>query len=338
MSHHGIWQSSDLRLYDANAGRRIRDPTVKQFRLVFDDGGVALVTYTGVGRIGSKHVSDWVLDMLRGERRNFDQSLAAIVALANDRLLPELRSFPPRYRLHAFTVGAFSGGPIYAEVNNADVAQAGGAAGLVSKPLPDFRLAWRRPAEGEGIASPAGAAFMAPGDVELLARVCARRPGRDADFLRLLAAMTRRAAGRFPEMVSPECWALHAAPTRDPQHAPEEPTPFAWGTPMPSTSKPRTLTMGIDFEVALTAMTDLMGRYPGGRPPAPEFQEAAMRGLARAMSYEPGLRVRHLSTGVTGRVISDRGPGPWPEEVEVAWDTDPGRPVVVARADVIATP
>src|ERR1039457_6577843 len=98
VSHHGIWQSSDMRLYDTNAGRPLPDPSVKQFRLMFSNDNVALVTYTGIGRIGSSHVSDLMVDLLRGQPRTFDQTLDALIAFGNERLIPVLAHMHPNYR------------------------------------------------------------------------------------------------------------------------------------------------------------------------------------------------------------------------------------------------
>jgi hypothetical protein len=110
VSHHGIWQSSDMRLYDTNAGRPLLDGSVKQFRLMFFNEDVALVTFTGIGRIGSSHVSDMIVDLLRGQPRTFDQTLSVLMAFANERLIPVLAHMFPIFRFHAFTIGAFSEG------------------------------------------------------------------------------------------------------------------------------------------------------------------------------------------------------------------------------------
>ncbi len=335
VSHHGIWQSSDMRLYDTNAGRPLPDASVKQFRLMFFNDDVALVTFAGIGRIGSSHVSDMMVNLLRGQPRTFDQTLGALIAFANERLIPALAHIPPKYRFHVFTVGAFSGGgPIYAEITNIDNNR--GAGGVTWRPRADFRLAWRRPNEGEGIAAPAGAQFMSKEDLALLQRVCRRTPAKDADYLALLAGVNRRTSQRYPDMVSPECWALHAGRKRDPRKAPEEPTPFAWGGSMPNTSKPRTLTNGIDFEEALREMANAMNSYGESLPPPDIFQEASTRGLSRAMHFEPGHRVRHAKTGTTGRIVFDPGPaGPGSSDMEIAWNHDPTHPVLVDRKDVI---
>jgi hypothetical protein len=336
VSQHGIWQSSDMRLFDVNAGRPLRDGSVKQFRLVFQDGGVALVAFAGIGRVGTTHVSDLMFDLLRGQPRTFDQTLTALVALGNEHLIPILAAIPPDYRAHVFTIGAFSGGgPIYAEITNVDVIGRS-TARVVVQPRSDFRLAWRRPAPGDGITSPAGGQFMSPADLALLGRVSARKPARDADYLALLAGITRRTGRRASRVVSPECWTWHAGPTRDPTKAPEEPTPFTWGAAMPSTSKPRTLIMGIDFEIALQEMIHAMSAYAGTLPPPGVFSDASQRGMTKAMSYAPGLRIHHATTGAKGRVVADPGPLLGSNDMEVAWDNDPTHPVMVPRSDIDA--
>src|SRR5688500_3582378 len=69
----GVWQCSDHRLTNPTTGKSADDFAVKQFSVTCPDG-VALIAYTGLGRIGPQYVSDWIGKVLQGEVRTLQQS------------------------------------------------------------------------------------------------------------------------------------------------------------------------------------------------------------------------------------------------------------------------
>ena len=122
----GIWQCADHRLTHIDGGsvRTYEDTSVKSVALKCPDG-IALISYTGVGAIGSAnlHVSDWLRKLLRGETRSVDESLIYVREAATAILgKPAARLGIP----HHFLVGAFlAGQPWVAAIAN--VPPSGGA-------------------------------------------------------------------------------------------------------------------------------------------------------------------------------------------------------------------
>ena len=85
---HGVWQTSDIRLFDANQGKPIQDPSTKQFTFQAPDGA-GTIAYTGLGRLNpDEHVSEVIFKLLRGMSGGVESTLAAIQAFASNRIAP----------------------------------------------------------------------------------------------------------------------------------------------------------------------------------------------------------------------------------------------------------
>src|SRR5215203_5332540 len=102
----GIWQCSDLRLTTWPGGKVVDDYSIKHVAVTATDG-VALITYTGLGRVGGDSVADWLRRTIRGESRTIDETLVLIREAATKKL----GSPAAKARIHhAFSVGAFARG------------------------------------------------------------------------------------------------------------------------------------------------------------------------------------------------------------------------------------
>ncbi|HEX6539206.1 MAG TPA: hypothetical protein VF155_08505 [Candidatus Dormibacteraeota bacterium] len=336
VSRHGIWQSSDIRLYDAVAQKPARDRSTKQFRLELQDG-VALATYAGVGRLGTTHVSDLIVDLLRGQQRTIHGTLAALAAVANDRIAPVLRGLPPKYRMHVFVLGAFrQGAPLLGEVRNVDVIRQTAAQTWVT-PRSDFTVSITPIGDREGIASIAGMrSSVPPGGLALLNRLSARKPRKNEDRLAVLASINEWTSRIAPELVSRECWTWHA--TGRWEKRPEEPRAFAWGGNMPTSSRPRVLTHGLDFHAMMESMSQFMKSTQAkfGEPDyVAGMSEASRRGLELARRLEPGLHIHDEATGRRGIVTLDPVPGGEVNDIGIGWDSNPTTTEIVNRASIV---
>ena len=69
----GVWQCSDHRLTDSK-GNIHDDFAPKQVTIIAEDG-TALLSYTGIGKIGNEYVSDWIAATLTGESKTLMASL-----------------------------------------------------------------------------------------------------------------------------------------------------------------------------------------------------------------------------------------------------------------------
>jgi len=99
----GMWQSSDHRLTEWPGGRLITDSSMKHLSIKAPDG-LALLSYTGFGRIDGEDVSDWLRKTLRGEDRGLERTTRFIADRATARMgniALELGIF------HGFVVSAF---------------------------------------------------------------------------------------------------------------------------------------------------------------------------------------------------------------------------------------
>jgi hypothetical protein len=336
VSRHGIWQSSDMRLLNVSTGRSAPDGSTKQFRLELHDG-VALVTYAGVGQLHGTHVSNLVVDLLRGQQRTLNGTLEALVAVANERIASELYHLPPDYRIHTFAIGSFRDDkPVFAEVRNVDIISQS-AHSTTLKLRADFTSSKITIGDCEGIASIAGAkGFVRQQDRALLHSLRARKPHLHEDRRAVLATVNEHTARNAPRIVSRECWTWHATGHREQE--PEAPKAFTWGGTVPASSNPRTLTHGFDFHAAMASMMEHLQRIstlPGDTGYINHFSEAVERGMRLAIRLEIGLRIHHAQTRARGTVRIDPVPGGDMNDIGIAWDADPSTVVIEHRGAII---
>lgn len=182
----GIWQSSDHRLTDPTTGKLVDDYSMKHISLSCPDGS-ALITYTGIGRVKSTDISDWLRGTLRGRGRSLDDSFIAIRELATKWVSP----IAARKHHLFFNIGAFLGG-------NAWVVQIGNNQLTPDwrnlPPTSDFHTSAKRIENQPMVVISGAREAVTDADIQLLGNVSQRKPRRPQDFRKLLAAVNERAA------------------------------------------------------------------------------------------------------------------------------------------------
>jgi hypothetical protein len=208
---YGVWASTDHRLTAHPSGQLITDSSVKHVVIRSRDGA-ALVSYTGLGRVGGLDVSTWMREVLRGESRTVDETLIDLREQATARFGLQAKTVGV---FHAFLAGAFIGGRPWAiEIKNLRPATPLIRGGL----QPGFETAAMMADNPVLLIAGAGRDAVVETDRELLRRVSGRRPRRSEDYMRLLGDVSRRAAeGRHvaASTVSRSCSVVFMPPTGD---------------------------------------------------------------------------------------------------------------------------
>ncbi len=184
---YGVLASTDHRLRAHPSGQLITDSSVKHVVIRCRDGA-ALVSYTGLGRVGRLDISTWMREVLRGESRTVDETFIDLREQATARFGLQARALGV---FHAFLAGAFLGGrPWAVEIRNLRPATAFSPGGIE----PGFETVALSVDDPVLLVAGAGRDAVVQADRELLQRVSRRRPRRPEDFMRLLGDVTRRAA------------------------------------------------------------------------------------------------------------------------------------------------
>lgn len=207
----GIWASVDHRLTVFPTGQLLTDSSVKHVVLRCPDGA-ALISYTGLGRVGRIDLSQWIREVLRGETRTLDASLVDLKEQAT------LRIGLPAYELavpHVFLAGAFLGGSAWAvEIRNLRTATP-----LLPEALqPQFETVAVRVEKSVLLLGGGGRNAVSAQDRALLMRVSSRRPRRPEEYMRLLGDVNRRAAeSQHPHArtMSTSCTVVYLPPSGD---------------------------------------------------------------------------------------------------------------------------
>jgi hypothetical protein len=199
----GTWMSSDHRL--TRCGEFVTDRSVKHLGLKAPDGE-ALLTYTGLGQVQGKDVSEWLRSVLADD----DGGLENVVQHVADRATQDLGPDASRAGiLHVFVVSAFlRNDPYVVLVANTDT-----PVGTVSPALTQrFKVHPLRVVAPVPIFAGGGVAAVSPADMTLLRETSEKRPRRTPDYLQLLASVNRRAASsrrRGAATVSSACVASY---------------------------------------------------------------------------------------------------------------------------------
>jgi hypothetical protein len=277
----GIWQCSDLRLTRWPRGDIVDDYSIKHVTARCTDG-TALISYTGLGRVGQYSVSDWLRRTLRGESRTVDDTLSFIREKATSRLGRNAASLGIR---HTFIVGAFlAGRPWAAAITNMSPDRP-----LERPPTRTFNTSALMVGEDyRPMAFVTGAReAVAPEDMTLLDRISTRWPKRPIDYRRLMAEINRRASKQRPfgKLISEACVTAYIPPAGEPF---EHETHW-WGLTRPSVERQvPSLLFGIDLtelnQVMITNFKDLHSPNPATREEAHKrfdrlVQEAAERSV-----------------------------------------------------------
>jgi hypothetical protein len=321
VSHHGIWQSADTRLYDVLAKRPLTDASVKQWIFMTADG-IATVAYAGLGRLDHDlHVSDLMVRLLRGEERNLRDTLLAVKGFANERLGP----IAWHHRMpHSFNVGAFVSASTYAaEISNQQVIKFGYPKN-VTRLQQSFEIQPVTVGKSGRVLFAGMRSRVKASDAANLAMAADACPRSYRDYMKLLAAITERVARRVPDYVSGQCHVVYIRrPPLPDSVPPSETEAFGWAQPPSMTVGPSVLLHGIDIT---SMMNPILLQLEAGKHPHEVSFEIADAGIA----LEPGVPVVDVTSGRIGRVESDPYPGGAVNDAGVRWDDAPGE-VVVAR-------
>lgn len=91
-SRTAIWVCADRQLIDRRGPRHSSKSGIKITEIHTDDG-VALLAYTGLGRVLDTQVSHWVSRTLRGRNLKLEQSLEHVAGAALRRLAPYVKRY-----------------------------------------------------------------------------------------------------------------------------------------------------------------------------------------------------------------------------------------------------
>ena len=255
----GIWQCSDHRLTSLPTGAEFDDDSFKQVTLHCPDGA-ALVTYAGIGKIGTTHVSDWLRRQVRGESYSLDQTLILIRERASKWIGPAAKG---KYA-HIFSIGAFLGStPWVFKITN-NVTSTG-------PPKKNFDTLAQR-IDGKPLFLVTGMKnAVASKDIQLLTRVVKNRPRRPDDYHRLLAEVNQRASKhpKYGRWISAACVTAFMPPKGVPVQIKEH----RWGSPGPPEDRSVPVVFhGIDATDLVNLSRDRLKQITGKRPLQDEEQ------------------------------------------------------------------
>lgn len=200
LARDAIYQSADYRLFDPETNKAYDDdPSTKSLIT----GGMAwtgFITYTGVGRVGSRHTSDFVAEWLTdANNESFDE--------VADRIRRSAAAWIRRYargHRHSFVVAGFVDGVATAALISNFEQGPGRTIGSVS---PAFNVTYFR-ARGRTEVLVTGMRTGVSRDTRRsLGRLVDRGRADPARVRRELAAATREAARRHPLEISADCFA-----------------------------------------------------------------------------------------------------------------------------------
>jgi hypothetical protein len=232
------------------------DDSVKHLLLRCKDGA-ALLTYTGLAKVGDDHISHWLRRQVRGSSRTLDETLIRIREAATADLA---RPAKAASRPHAFAVGAY-------------LQQRPWAVGITNTTgPPDFPILDEFTTEAVPADEPKvmilgeGSEAVSDEDWTLLLRVAQRRPRRPEDYAQLLANVHRRTKhSNHPKRhtISEGCITSFIPPSGDGGQ-----TRTHWGQPGQDTRllPVPTVGFGIDLTETGRVMVDWMRAAEAGRP------------------------------------------------------------------------
>jgi hypothetical protein len=316
---HGAWQTSDTRLFDANLGKPIPDPSTKQFTFMTPDGA-GTIAYTGIGWLSpDQHVSGVIFKLLRGMSADVESTLAAIAAFATDRIAPIALKHGVG---HTFVACGFRNRvPWLAAISNDATALYHDRVLRVGNPkaksISAHFVPWFFKDTGTGVSVVAGMhGSVSNSDYEILKRIMTKRPERADEFLRLLAEITRRTGKHAPNYISEESYGVRINPTGRafPPHA------FTWGKPADQGAMPKSLLWGLDPSSAAEGLSVGIQAAAGDEA---RIKSAFVAALRTMMEISVGQRVVHNKTGRRGTVVNSfADPDGDVNLVSVRWDGD----------------
>ena len=256
----GIWQCSDHRLTNLQTGAVYDHYSMKQVTLHCPDGA-ALITYAGIGNVGTSHVSDWLRRQIRGESYSLDETLILIRERASKWIGPQAASgkYP-----HVFSIGAFFGSAPWVLIITNHVASAEPAKST-------FDTCGQR-IDGEPLFLVTGMKeAVAPEDIQLLTKVVKKKPRQPDDYHKLLADINCRASKhpKYGRWISPACVTAFMPPKGEPVHVKEH----RWdSTGLPEDRSVPVVFHGIDATDLVNLSRDRLKQITGKRPLQDEEQ------------------------------------------------------------------
>jgi hypothetical protein len=208
---YGAWASTDHRLTAYPGGAIITNSSVKHVVVKCQDGA-ALISYTGLGRLGNMDISRWMREVLRGESRTVDGTLIDLREQATARFGLQAQKVGV---MHAFLAGAYiAGRPWAVEIRNVRPATAFSPVTI----QPVFDTGAIKVDKGILIVAGSGRDAVLDRDRVLLTQIVHRKPRRPEEFMKLLADVNRRAAeSRHPaaKTITRSCTVVFMPPSGD---------------------------------------------------------------------------------------------------------------------------
>jgi hypothetical protein len=283
VSSAGIWQVGDNLLWNVSEQREEATDSIKHLVASCSDGGM-LIGYTGVGILGPYDVSDWMRRVLRGRASTLDATLIAL----RDAATADLAGPAKRAGIHqAFVAGVFLAGRPWAVA----ITNLSPNGRYNAPPLARFETSAVEVPTGQYMVAGRGREAISDDDRRLCARIAKRHPSRPHDFLRVLAAVNRRAS----EAAHPASASITASTIgvfMPPALAPltiEVFDPSGAESPVRPAEIPLLL-FGVDLKENSAAMAEWLRRRREGREPS-EAQVTELLERAGRASVEPTRRL-----------------------------------------------
>jgi hypothetical protein len=259
----GVWQCSDQRaawvVRNQRTGEltviRTDDSSVKHIQFQCRDGA-ALLAYSGLAKVGTDDISDWLRRLLRGQSRTVDETLIRIREAADTKLARPAAALGLE---HAFLVGAFlQGRPWPVGIANTPA--------MGSPPLDHFETSALRPEQTPtGLAVGGGWEAISDRDWALLRRIVHRRPAKPEDYSRTLARVHRRAkqsGHKASKMISEACITSFMPPSGEGGQ-----TATHWSSGDPFAAKPVPLmASGVDTSELHRVAVEALRAIRAGQP------------------------------------------------------------------------
>jgi hypothetical protein len=271
-------------------------------------------------------VADLMVRCLRGEPRNLVDTMLAIRGFANERLA---RVAWERGLTHHFLVAGFvSGKPVAGLIGNLELLHLG---------YPYHHTRLRKTFESsftdvgeKGIVMWAGQGqLVSAADRKKLLRAAANSPSDPANYVDLLAYVTRRTSRVHHDLVSASSHIVYVPP---PDTRPAGPhyvhkTYEFDGDRVPLGSNPGNVVDGIDVGSMAEEFMARVRSAKSTKTPAPPSDPMFDVGIR----LEPGVPVKYQPTGALGSVLEDPAPGGELNDVLVRWKGTPSRSEVVSK-------
>jgi hypothetical protein len=194
-----IYQSADFRLSDAKTNKAYDDDPSTKAVMAWNLAWTGFITYTGVGRVGDRHTSDFVQEWLRNANdASFDEVVDRIRRTGAEWIRRHARG-----HRHTFVVAGFIDGVATAALISNFEQGPGRTAAAVS---PDFAVTYFRARRRPEV--------LVTGRRQAVSRAARRRIARRVDqahtdparVRRELAAATKEAANLHPQQISTDCF------------------------------------------------------------------------------------------------------------------------------------